>query len=99
MNLKWLGFLTLAFLLFSSVANAKMISGKISAVDSATRKISIATTDPVSGQEQTLNVWVNADAKMSGLTSFVEMNAGDMIWVDATEDSEGNLRVTTLTKS
>ena len=93
--LKRVVFLWLAVLVLASSADAKMISGKISSVDPGTRKISLATADPATGQAKHSDVWVNADA--GGTLS--ELKPGDQIWVEADEDPEGNLRATKVAKS
>ncbi len=92
-------FLTFTFLIFSSAVHAKMVSGKVKSVDHSTRKVSIATFDPVSGHDQTLDVWLESFAAFTGVKSLEEVKPGDEVWVEAKEDSEGNLRARTMTKT
>jgi hypothetical protein len=83
---------------FSYPAWAKMISGKISASDSSTRKITISTAD-ASGRSTSVDVWVDTNASLSGIQSVGELKAGQQIWAEASEDAEGNLRASSLSKS
>ena len=87
------------FLIVTSLAQAKMISGQVSGVDSGTRKVSVSTVDPATGQSSTSDIWLNPDATYSGVASLDEIKSGDQIWMEAEEDSEGNLRATKVTKS
>jgi hypothetical protein len=85
-------------LLFSSPVFAKMMNGKISAVDSGTRKLTLQTTDVATGSVSESEMWINGDAVIES-GSLETLKPGDTIWVEAEQDPEGNLKVSKVTKA
>lgn len=93
------GFLVLLTVVFAGPLSAKMINGKVTMADAQTQKLVVQTADPVSGGVLESEIWVNADAVWSGADSFSALKTGDMVWVEAEQDSEGNWKASKITKA
>lgn len=89
--------LLIAGFAFQGTGFAKLVSGKVAAVDETTSKLSVTTTD-AAGAEQTADIWVKSDATLSGVKALNELKAGDEVWVEA-EEEEGNWKASKITKA
>ena len=98
-NFKKVGLWLFLGLLLGGTAQAKMISGKLTGVDPTTRKITLSTIDASSGQSSNSEIWTYSNATFSGVASLSELRSGDTVWVEAEQDSEGNLRASQITKA
>jgi hypothetical protein len=94
-----LGALILALFLFSPDAFAKLTNGKVSAVDTQTRKLTVHSEDVATGRPVELEIWVNEDAAFTGTESLASLKAGDAVWVEAEQDPEGNWKASKVTKA
>lgn len=84
---------------FTTSAFAGLVSGKVFSYDSGTRKLTLSTVNPASGENQNSEIWVAADAKLEGLGALSEIKQGDTLWVETETDSEGNLRTRKITRT
>lgn len=74
-----------AFLAFQGIASAKEIIGEVIALDDANSKISVSYTTP-EGTEAQAEIAVKPETVYVGIASFVELEAGTKVSIDATED-------------
>ena len=88
--------LVLTAFFFSGSAFAKMLNGKVASVDTQTRKVTLEILDPATGSSSQSEVWLNEGAPSAQIS---EIKSGDTVWVEAEEDSEGNLRASQLKKA
>ena len=66
------GFLFLGMLvIFSANGTAKMVSGKVESVDSATKKLVVQGVDAASGKTVNSEMWVKSGATLSGVMQTV----------------------------
>ncbi len=86
------------FLFFARPVFAKMVNGKVVSVDAATRKLTLNVTDAVSGKDTSTDLWLDADAALTGITAVSDLKAGDGVWVETDQDSEGNWRIHKMTR-
>lgn len=75
------------------------MNGKVSFLDSQTRKMTLQITDAVTGQNTESELWVNEDASFTGADSLAALKNGDTVWVEAEMDPEGNWKASKVTKA
>ena len=90
--------LTTALLLCGSAA-AKMVNGKVSSIDLQTKRLTLQTTDAVTGQASESEMWIHDEAAFRGAASLADLKPGDTVWVEADEDPEGNWEARQVTKA
>ena len=82
----YLGGMALMTVVFMPSADARLINGKIVAVDASANTMTLDHLDPVTGAEKQMIFKVQPDAKFSGVKSLADLKAGQQVWVDAKQD-------------
>ncbi len=91
--------LVAALFIFQATALAKLVSGKVTAADPGSNKLSITMMNAGTGGDEKADIWVNSDASFSGVNSLGELKPGDEVWVEAEADAQGNWKASKLTKA
>ncbi|GEM_PF-1598469 len=79
--------LLLATLVLQGAAYAKLVGGKVVSTDAAANTVTISQTNPETGANENVTVWVNDKTTYSGVAALSGVKANDEVWVDAQEDA------------
>ena len=79
------GMLLAVAVLFSGVAFADAVAGKVNAVDSAASTIEIAKTD-ATGASENVKIAFDAATTFTGVAAAAELKAGDDVKIEASKD-------------
>ena len=79
--------LAVALTLFQGVANAKVVSGKITGIDATANKLSISYTDLATSKEEQVEIAVKPETTYSGVASLGDLKEGQEVSVEAEEDA------------
>ena len=80
--------LLVGLVVFQSTGFAKLVSGKLEAVDAAANSISITSKDPATGAEEKVEIKVKPETVFTGATNLAELKAGEEVWVEANQNAE-----------
>ena len=76
-----------AFVMVQGLAIAEMVSGKISAVNSETKSIKVNRINATTGTAENVDIWVSEATQYAGAASLAELQAGDEVSIDASQDA------------
>ena len=79
--------LMLVTLVFQGAAYAKLVGGKVVSTDAAANTVTIGQTNPETGANENVTVWVNDKTTYAGVDSLSGINADAEVWIDAEEDA------------
>ncbi|MDD5216638.1 MAG: hypothetical protein PHN49_04440 [Candidatus Omnitrophica bacterium] len=89
--------LLVAFAVFQGPAFAKLVSGKVSAVDTAANVIEIARMNPTTNAEEKVKVGVDDKTTYAGVANVSEIKGGEYVMVMADQDSAtGNWKASSV---
>lgn len=77
----------LVTLVFQGAAYAKLVGGQVVSADVAANTVTISQTNPETGANENVTVWVNDKTTYAGVDSLSGINADNEVWIDAEEDA------------
>lgn len=94
---KILGILLVMSVMFTGVAFAESVSGKVAAVDTAANTIEVAKTDAATGAVENVKISVDTATTYTGVAGVAEIKAGDEVKVEAVKDeAAGSLKASSV---
>ncbi len=81
------GMLMAVAVLFSGVAFADAVAGKVNTVDAAASTIEIAQASATNGATANVKIAYDAATTFKGVTAAAELKAGDEVKIEASKDA------------
>jgi len=96
----WLGLLVTGLLLLPQAAYAMLIQGTVTQLNLDASAITLSRTDPQTQVTEELDITVLPEAEFKGISSLAELEVGDEIRVEASEnEATGQLEASTVEPS
>ncbi len=77
--------LLVVFGAFQGTAFARLVSGKVAAIDAAKNSLELNRVNPVTGAEEKLSIAVSANTAFKGINDLAALKAGDQLWITVGE--------------
>jgi hypothetical protein len=88
--------LLVAFVAFQGVAEAKLVSGKVAAVDTEASTLSVKVMDPATGAESEVTIAVNESTAYKGVAAIGDLQPGAEVWINAEGDDAAGWTATSV---
>ena len=79
-----------ASLIFSGIASAELVSGKVQSTDPAAKSVEVMRVNPATGAEEKLVITVQDQTTFSGVQSLEQLKQGDEVWAEVEQDKTSN---------